>query len=168
MPSRGVRVSDDRETNEPVRFVAWLESIAPRLRRALIGYLGHERGQEAFSEAMAFAWQNQDQVMGLDQPVGYLVRVGTSRTRSRRLTRAPEELAANNTVAAEPIDIDPGLDAALMRLTARQRAAVVLVNGLGWTYDEAANALGISRGSVQRHVERGLRHLRVELGDVEP
>ena len=62
----------------------------------------------------------------------------------------------------EPL-VEPGLPAALMRLTDRQRVSVMMVHGAGWTVSETAELLGISAGSVYRHVERGLRRLRRSL-----
>ena len=53
---------------------------------------------------------------------------------------------------------------ALAGLSERQRVTVVLVHCLGWTQEEVADLLGISRGSVQTHLERGLHRLRASLG----
>lgn len=38
---------------------------------------------------------------------------------------------------------EPGLGPALARLSGRQRSIVVLIHGLGWTYEEASVALDI-------------------------
>jgi RNA polymerase sigma-70 factor (ECF subfamily) len=59
--------------------------------------------------------------------------------------------------------VEPGLPAALGKLSARQRQVVVLVHGFEYTHQEVADLLGISRSSVQNHVERGLATLRSEL-----
>ncbi len=59
--------------------------------------------------------------------------------------------------------IEPGLPDALNKLSARQRQVVVLVHGFEYTHQEVADLLGISRSSVQNHVERGLARLRSEL-----
>ena len=66
--------------------------------------------------------------------------------------------------AGEAAWFEPKLPHSLRRLTTKQRAAVVLVHGYGYTYQEVADLLGIARSSVQQHVERGLRRLRVDLG----
>jgi RNA polymerase sigma factor (sigma-70 family) len=62
--------------------------------------------------------------------------------------------------------VEPGLPAALSRLTSRQRVAVLAVHAFGWTYAETAEMLGVSIGTVEKHVERGLKKLRVRLGGV--
>jgi DNA-directed RNA polymerase specialized sigma24 family protein len=40
----------------------------------------------------------------------------------------------------------------------------MLVHGFGWTHAEAAELLGITRSSVQQHLERALASLRHEIG----
>jgi DNA-directed RNA polymerase specialized sigma24 family protein len=97
----------------------------------------------------------------MDNAPGYLFRVGQSRTRWRRsvLTYAP--------LTAEPLSFEPGLVAALKSLSARQRTAVVLVHGFGWTLREVAEQTGTSVTTVQNHLERGLSHLRRALGGEE-
>jgi RNA polymerase sigma factor (sigma-70 family) len=90
-------------------------------------------------------------------PVGYLYRVGQSRTRRRRSAfMAPS-------ASAETPWIEPGLDRAVADLTEMQRVAVVLVHGFGWTAHEVAELLGVKATTVQTHVERALVRLRVAL-----
>ncbi len=60
--------------------------------------------------------------------------------------------------------IEPGLPVALERLPEKQRVSVVLVHCYQFTHAEAAELLGISRSSVQNHVERGLKTLRRAMG----
>jgi RNA polymerase sigma factor (sigma-70 family) len=52
----------------------------------------------------------------------------------------------------------------LRSLSQRQRTAVVLVHGFGWTLREVAEIMGTKITTVQNHVERGLAKLRTELG----
>jgi RNA polymerase sigma factor (sigma-70 family) len=65
-------------------------------------------------------------------------------------------------VGAQPW-IEPELLPALAALTERQRVAVVLVHGFGWTHREVAELTDIAVTSVQNHVERGLEKLRAAL-----
>jgi RNA polymerase sigma-70 factor (ECF subfamily) len=147
-----VGVVDDGEFRE---FVLEAE---PRLRRALIAAYGTERGREAVAEALAYAWEHWPKVIAMDNPVGYLYRVGRSRTRSRQVR--PLFQRADN---SEPA-VEPKLPGALERLSERQRVAVVLVHAYGWTLREVAELTGVRISTVQTHVERGLRHLQRELG----
>ena len=94
-------------------------------------------------------------------PAGYLYRVGKRygmrhiRQRPYLLPRPPE--------SHDPW-IEPALPAALERLSERQRVAVLLTRCFQWTYVETAEMLGVSVGTVEKHVERGLRKLRSALG----
>jgi RNA polymerase sigma factor (sigma-70 family) len=56
----------------------------------------------------------------------------------------------------------------LAELPERQRTAVLLIHGFGWTYAEVAEFLGVAVGTVQTHVERAMAKLRsvLEVADV--
>jgi len=66
-----------------------------------------------------------------------------------------------------PVDSDLGLDAsaAIARLPQRERQGVVLVYGLGFTQDEAAELLGISRGGLAASLWKARRRLARDLSD---
>ncbi len=138
-------------------FVAFFAEGEPRLRRALVAALGAQRGREAAAEALAYGWEHWDAVRTMHNPLGYLYRVGQSRTRPRR-SRAVVERSA----PVEPWT-EPGLAAALGMLSERQRVAVALVYGFGWTLREVAELTGIAVTTVQNHLERGLARLRAAL-----
>ena len=131
--------------------------VEPRLRRALVARYGSERGREAVAEALGWAWAHWGRVQAMANPVGYLYRVGQSRTRRRRSVSAP--------VSASPEMpwVEPGLERAVAELTESQRVAVVLVHGFGWTASEVAELLDVKTTTVQTHVERALARLRVAL-----
>lgn len=93
-------------------------------------------------------------------PAGYLYRVG--RRRTRRLRRRPPDLPRLRP-GREPW-VEPGLVRALSHLSERQRVVVILVHSLGWSQTEVAELLGVSLGTVHKHMERGLNRLRSELG----
>ena len=59
---------------------------------------------------------------------------------------------------------DPGLPKALATLSQRQRLAVVLVHGYGYTLREVAEVTGVRPTTVQNHLTRGLSRLRRMLG----
>jgi DNA-directed RNA polymerase specialized sigma24 family protein len=130
------------------RFSAFFVQAEPRLRRALVASLGPVRGREAAAEALAWAWERWDQVEALDHPLGYLYRVGQSRSRARR------QPVIRGAVAHHEDWFEPKLTPALDRLSERQR-----------THREVAELTGLSISSVQNHLERGLSKLRKALGD---
>lgn len=146
-------------TTKTQTFAEFHNEAEPRLRRALIARYGGEVGREATAEALAYAWERWDRVAAMDNPLGYLYRVGQSR--SRRLW--PRRSVFSTPQAATLPWIEPGLPGALDKLSARQRQVVVLVHGFEYTHQEVADLLGISRSSVQNHVERGLAKLRSDL-----
>lgn len=151
--------ADDQRT----AFTAFVTEVEPRLRRALVALRGAETGREATAEALAWAWEHWDQVRAMENPAGYLYRVGTSRSRQRRRALLPWSGDPS------PPEVEPGLGPALDALTERQRAAVVLVHGCGWSYTEVADALGLTKSSVGTHVARGMEQLRATLGvDLTP
>jgi RNA polymerase sigma-70 factor (ECF subfamily) len=138
-------------------FTAFVAEVEPRLRRALVAAYGADRGREAVAEALAWAWEHRTELGRMDNPAGYLYRVGQSRTRPRK---EPPRFEAPP--GAEPW-VEPSLLPALAELTERQRVAVVLVHGFGWTHREVGELTGVAVTSVQNHVERGLEKLRAAL-----
>ncbi len=138
-------------------FEEFFASAEPRLRRALVAAYGLERGREAAAEALAYSWEHWSSVRRMQNPLGYLYRVGQSKTRPRlvrRLTSRPETV--------EPI-VEPGFTVALAGLSERQRVATVLIHGFGWTHVEVAELIGVSATTVQNHLERGMSALREAL-----
>mgnify|MGYP001827337774 CR=1 FL=1 len=142
----------------PEAFTEFVQSVEPRLRIALVARDGPERGREATAEALAYAWEHWDRVGGMEHPVGYLYRVGQSKSRSRR--RPP--VVADRPESHEPW-VEPGLPTALQSLSNRQRMAVVLVHAYGWSQREAAEVMQVSPDTVRTHLERGLSKLRSAL-----
>jgi len=148
----------DPQTRE-LTFAEFHARAEPKLRRALIARYGGEVGREAAAEALAYGWENWHRVRAMDNPIGYLYRVGQSRSRRLWPRRAVFETGPDPVLPR----VEPGLPAALNKLSPRQRQAVVMVHGFEYTHQEVADLLGISRSSIQNHVERGLSKLRSEL-----
>jgi hypothetical protein len=81
---------------------AFFAEAEPRLRRAFVAAYGTQRGYEATAEALAYGWEHWRRIRSLDNPLGYLYRVGQSRTRPRRPLRSPEwELTTTGSVVVE-------------------------------------------------------------------
>jgi DNA-directed RNA polymerase specialized sigma24 family protein len=136
-------------------FESFFETAEPRLRRALVAAYGLERGREAAAEALAYGWEHWGQVRDLHNPVGYLYRVGQSRTRPRK-----RPVVFDIPAQTSDVWIEPELGRALAELSERQRLAVILVHGFGWQFAEVAQVTGIKVPTVQTHAERGLIRLR--------
>jgi RNA polymerase sigma-70 factor (ECF subfamily) len=142
-------------------FAQFVREAEPRLRRSLVAAYGDERGRDAAAEALANAWEHWERVREMENPMGYLYRVGRSRTRQRRPVAVDPYVPR-----AEPW-VEPGLDGALARLTENQRIAVVLVHGFGWHMREVAELIDVGVTTVQNHLDRGLAKLRLALAVYE-
>ena len=142
-----------------------LRALEPRLKRAFVARYGWPDGLDVASEVMTWAWAHSDRLAAMDNPAGYLYRVGTTRgrrfTRWRRdLGRMPAEIAVSDPVGW----FEPRLPGALDRLDSDSRTAVVLVHCFEWTYPEVAELLGVPLHTVRNRVHRGMKALRRELG----
>jgi RNA polymerase sigma factor (sigma-70 family) len=141
-------------------FAEWARVVEPRLRQALSGAFGPQLGRDAAEDALAHAWEHWSEVSAKDNPLGYVFGVGRNMAR-RNSRRRPVYIA----VAHQRLPhIEPALPDAIARLPERQRVVVALVYGYDWTLSEVAELLGMSKSTVQKHAERGLRTLRRSLG----
>ena len=69
----------------------------PRLMRAFVAVRGADGAADATAEALAYGWENWDRVRVMANPMGYLYRVGRSRTRARfAATRAGSSSTGSN------------------------------------------------------------------------
>jgi DNA-directed RNA polymerase specialized sigma24 family protein len=127
----------------------------------LAARFGVQRGREAVTEALAYAWEHWDRIERTNNPAGYLYRIAYrfAQRANRRLT-PPMQVVGNSQLPW----VEPGLSTAMERLSPMQRQVVVLVEGFEWTQREAADLLGVAPSTVQKHLERGLAKLRVALG----
>jgi len=156
-------VSDD--------FEGFVGDVGRRVERALVAAYGLEIGTEAAAEALAVAWERWDEVAALENPAGFLYRVGQSRARphlrwSRRTGGFPSSYQIPVTAGAGDVDVD-GLLTALGELSRSQRVAVVLVRMYGFTYREAAELMNESEPAVTNHIHRGMARLRQIMGVVQ-
>jgi len=140
-------------------FEAFVDEVEPRLRRALVATYGGRVGREATVDALAYAWEHRDSVMPMENPAGYLYRVGQSSAR-RQLRKSPSPPPPERD--DEP-QFEPELGPALARLSEQQRAVVLLVHGYGWSQRETAGLLGLSASTVRNHLERAMSRLRKDL-----
>lgn len=158
-PPEAAVTSPEAMTPAADTFEAFVRDTEPRLRRALVAAYGPEQGRDVAAEALAYAWEHWDRVRHMANAPGYLFRVG--QTRGRRLKRQP---VLHETPGWADHQVEPGLPTAMAALSQRQRLAVVLVHGYGYTLREVTELTGIRRTSVQNHAERGLARLRAALG----
>lgn len=143
--------------DERAAFERFFHEHEPRLRRAYVGVYGPDGAHDAAAEAFTWGWEHWTQVQTMPNPVGYLYRVGQSKSRRRRAAQMP----APESVGVP--EVEPDLLPALLALPLSQRTAVWLVYGCEWSYAEAAEAMGVSTSTVGTHASRGLDRLRAAL-----
>jgi RNA polymerase sigma-70 factor, ECF subfamily len=126
-----------------------------RLYHALLGYSGNkEVAREAVAEAFARAIASTESIR---EPVPWIWRVG--------FRLAGEELKRQDRLsplvdAEQSPPTPPELFEALAKLSARQRAAVILHYYAGYSLDEVAVILGTKKGTVGVHLHRGRARLK--------
>lgn len=142
-------------------FTVFVKETEPKLRVGLCASFGREVGMEAAAHALEYGWKNWSRVKEMKNPAGYLWRVG--KNRGRRLRKRKPKLFQEVRMDRLPW-VEPELPRALADLSEKQRVAVVMVYGMDWTFAETAELLGVSRSTVQKHVERAMKRLRRDLG----
>jgi RNA polymerase sigma-70 factor (ECF subfamily) len=123
---------------------------------------GSEVGREAAAEALAYGWQHWGRLEGMDNPSGYLFRVGENAAR-RLMKRSSVSFRSVEVVFEEPW-AEPAFGSAWSALSERQRTVAGLIHGFAWSLGEVADLLGLSKGAVQTHERRAMRKLRRDLG----
>lgn len=150
-----------RDDTDVDAFTELVRLLEPGLRRALTAAFGSEVGREAAAEALAYGWQHWAKVAAMDNPSGYLFRVGQNK--ARRMTGRSRRWSHDEVLYEEPW-AEPRFGPAWSSLSERQRVVVGLIHGFDWTHSEVAALLGVSKGTVQTYEERALKKLRRDLG----
>ncbi len=140
-------------------FSEFVGSFEHEIRHALVGRFGSGLGRDAAAQALLYGLEHWDRVSAMENPAGYLYRVGQrwgGRQRPRRVHFGIVD-------ATQDPWFEPGLAAALESLPARQRVAVILRHGSDMAYSEIARLTNSTEASVRKNVERGLTGLRKAL-----
>lgn len=157
-----------KASDDGAAFERFVEEAGPRLGRALAAAYGFEDGRDATAEALAYAWENWPRLQHIANLPGYLFRVGQTRSRRFRAGQARGGRRRQPVLfeIGEGGDyrFEPGLPGALAALSQRQRLAVVLVHGYGYTLREVGELTGLRPTTVHNHLRRGLSRLRELLG----
>jgi RNA polymerase sigma-70 factor (ECF subfamily) len=147
------------EPSTDLAFAEFVDAKEADIRRALTGRFGAEMGREAAAHALLYGLENWNRVSAMDNPAGYLFRVGQRWGRRSRRKRVHFDVVESPTGPW----FEPGLGTALAALPAKQRVAVVLRHGSDMTYRQIAGLTNQSEASVRKQVERALASLRVAL-----
>jgi RNA polymerase sigma-70 factor (ECF subfamily) len=119
--------------------------------------------EDVAQDTFVRAYERWDGIRRLDNPSGYVFRMALNayRSRLRRIAVA----ARRSVVPTQPDPIAESDDRdeirrALAALPANQREAVVLIEWLGMTSEEAGKVLGVSAGAVRVRLTRAKQALR--------
>jgi DNA-directed RNA polymerase specialized sigma24 family protein len=159
------------EAVEAEPFEAFYRANVDRVYRALVVTLGDPQlAREATDEAMTRTYANWTRVRGLDNPGGWVYRVGlnwaTSWWRKRRRERALSK-AVPGWFVAPPDPAATAAGQALAELALPYRAVVVCRILLDMSTAETAALLGVAEGTVKSRLARALAALRAALTEQE-
>jgi RNA polymerase sigma factor (sigma-70 family) len=149
----------------------FLADVGGRLVGALTIRVGDRRiAEELAQEALARAWSDWARVSVMENPTGWVYRVGFNLAAShwrravarRRVERAGRtDEPALHLMTAEAI----ALRAAIAELSDQQQRVVILRYYAGLDVAATAEALGVSTGTVKTQTARAMARLRRSLGD---
>lgn len=155
------------EVEAGARFDVFYEEERERLFKALYFVTGNRHdAEELTQEAFLKLWERWGEIDRIEDPTAYLFRVALNafRLRRRRAAMAVRKLIPN----AEPPDayleaeMRADVRQLLLGLTPRQRAALLLVDLLGYTSEQAARILHVRPSTVRSLATQGRRALRAE------
>jgi RNA polymerase sigma-70 factor (ECF subfamily) len=169
---------------DPDAFGQLFERHRDRLWAVAIRTLGDpEEAADALQDAMISAFRRASSFRGDSAVTTWLHRivVNASLDRMRRRSARPttgggdEELLDSLATSRAPVSdpsgtTDTQLDvaAAMRQLVPDQRAALVLVDMLGYSIADAAEVLGVSEGTVKSRAARGRARLMPRLAHLRP
>ena len=151
------------------RFDSFFQEEHVRLFKALYFVTGDRQdAEELMQEAFMKLWERWDAIDAIDDPTGYLFRVALNgfRMRRRRAATAVRKAAPipEERDAFVEAEMRADVRALLLELTPRQRAALLLVDLLGYPSEQAARILRVRPSTVRALATKGRRALRAMEG----
>jgi len=151
------------------RFDTFFEEEHERLFKALYFVTGDRHdAEDLMQDAFLRLWERWDDIGRIEDPTGYLFRVALNGFRMRR-RRAAMTLRKVIPVkeqrdAFADAEMRADVRALLAGLTSRQRAALLLVDLLGYPSEQAGSILGVRASTVRALATQGRRALRATEG----
>jgi RNA polymerase sigma-70 factor (ECF subfamily) len=129
-----------------------------------------ELARDVVQEGYARAWARWGRVSRLDNPEAWVRvvawRAAVSRWRRRRVAQASQHLVARPESTEDPdVATAVAVRAALARIPAPQRQALVLYELCGLSVEQVARETGVAVGTVKSRLSRGRAALGELLGD---
>ena len=150
-------------------FEAFFSAEYARLCQALLLLIGDRfEAEDVAQEAMTRVLERWDRVHAMDSPAGYLFRTALNLHRNgvRRLAVRTRRVFAETPAAdhAPTIDDQEDVRRALAGLPRNQREALILVDWLELSTDEAGDVLDLTSNAVRVRLHRARATLRERLG----
>ena len=141
------------DASEPITFEGFFHAEKDRLLQVLSVITGSRaEAEDIAQESFTRLFERWDEVATMENPAGYLHRAAMNQFRSRYRRSA---VALRRAIAIGPArDVFDEVDdrdlamRALGALPPRQRAALVLTEGLGYSGEEAGRLLGVQATTV--------------------
>jgi RNA polymerase sigma factor (sigma-70 family) len=186
--SPAIQAEDDatviaRSIEEPECFAAVFRRHAPQIQRYVTRRIGADAADDvvaetfltAFRQRSGYQWNRRDALPWLygiaTNLIGRHRRTELSQLRLLARTGADPVIEPFTDRVDAAVSADGAkarLGAALARLPAGHRDALLLVAWGGLTYEQVAAATGAPLGTVQSRISRARRKLRQSLGDLDP
>ncbi|MCU1670304.1 MAG: polymerase subunit sigma-24 [Blastococcus sp.] len=162
------------DSTEQVFDRLWLEH-APAVLRYARRHVLPDEVEDVVAETFVVAWRRLDEVppYGLPWLLGVARHVSANVRRSRRRRAALSDRIADNSQDdadvswPEPVQDDP-VTTALRRLPDADRELLTLIAWDGLSHEEAAAAVGCSKGALKVRLHRARRRLVALLGERSP
>ena len=148
------------------RFDTFFMEEHERLFKALYFVTGsREDAEELMQEAFLRLWERWHEIERIEDPTAYLFRIALNafRSRRRRVATSLRKLTpVTEATRDEFSDAEMRADvrALLLGCTPRQRAALVLVDLLGYPSEQAARILRVRPSTVRALATQGRRAIR--------
>jgi RNA polymerase sigma-70 factor, ECF subfamily len=151
------------------RFDTFFQEEHERLFKALYFVTGQRQdAEELMQDAFLRLWERWDEIDRIEDLTAYLFRVALNGFRMRRRRAA---IALRRTVpvreerdAFAEAEMRADVRRLLLGLTPRQRAALLLVDLLGYPSEQAGSILGVRASTVRALATQGRRALRATEG----
>ena len=146
--------------------MAWLDPHVP-VMAALAARLAPAERDDVVQQAVALAWAKRTQFdPDRGTPAAWLLAITANEARRTYRRRRTNALVADVPATVRPLDDTLDLEAAITRLSPRQRLAVDCHYFAGLTVDETAAIMGCASGTVKSTLSDARTRLR-ELLEVE-
>jgi RNA polymerase sigma-70 factor (ECF subfamily) len=152
-------------------FDEFYAACAQRVTTQVYAMIGdRDEAQECVQEAFARAWVARKRLDAMQHPEAWVrttaYRLAVSRwRRAVRARRTPDRALQGSGVVPPPSETYVAVVAALRRLPAVQRQAIVLHHLADLPVQDVAAELGVPEGTVKTRLRRGRAALATLLGD---